>query len=91
MEPQDLDTALEELNRTKQAWEKSEAETQAVRTKLHSAVRKGKAIEAERTSLSQQLQELKQQLEKHQVRGLTSDSFYQQLTEATAYTTAESL
>ena len=76
MEPQDLDTALEELNKTKQAWEKAEAETQAVRTKLHSAVRKGKAIEAERTSLSQQLQELKQQLEKHQVSDLSSYSFY---------------
>ena len=49
---------LKQLEDWKAAKEKAEAETQTVRTKLHSAVRKGKAIEAERASLALKLDRL---------------------------------
>lgn len=52
------------LQKSKLAKEKAESETQAIRTKLHSAVRKGKAIEAERTSLAGKLKALTADLAK---------------------------
>jgi hypothetical protein len=57
-EVHNLECALEELSRARAAEEKAVSETQSVRTKLHSAVRKGKAIELERVSLAKRLQAL---------------------------------
>lgn len=54
----DLNAALIQLAEYKAGKEKAEAETQTVRTKLHSAVRKGKAIEAERASLARKIEQL---------------------------------
>lgn len=53
-----LEAALDKLEDLQMANEKAVAETQSVRAKLHSAVRKGKAIEAERASLASKLQNL---------------------------------
>lgn len=53
-----LDSAREKLEEWRLAKEKAESETQSIRTKLHSAVRKGKAIESERLVLAQKLQDL---------------------------------
>ena len=54
----DLSTALERLAECRAAKEKAEAETLTVRTKLHGAVRKGKAIDVERLSLAKKLEQL---------------------------------
>ena len=50
------------MARLRAAVEAAEAETAAVRAKLHSAIRKGKAIEAEKHAHSAQIQKLEKQL-----------------------------
>jgi len=64
-----MERAVEELGRERAAKEEAVKEKESIRTKLHSAVRKGKLIEAERASLAKQLQALldaqKQQLQVH--------------------------
>lgn len=52
-----------ELARLRAAVETAEAETASVRTKLHSAIRKGRAIEAEKNTKSEQLEALQQQID----------------------------
>ena len=54
----DLSSALTLLADLKAAKEKAEAETQTVRTKLHGAIRRGRAFEAEKASLAKKLEEL---------------------------------
>ena len=51
-----------ELARLKAAVEAAEAETASVRTKLHSAIRKGRAIESEKNSKAARLDALEQQI-----------------------------
>lgn len=46
------------LEKLREAKDKAEAEVQAIRAKLHSAVRKGKAIEAGKVELLTRVQEL---------------------------------
>ena len=53
-----LNAALTQLAEVRAAKEKAEAETQTVRTKLHGAIRKGKAFEAEKAFLSKKLEKL---------------------------------
>ena len=50
-----IEEARKKLEELLLAKEKAESETQSVRTKLHSAVRKGKGIETERSALAQKL------------------------------------
>ena len=47
-----------ELRKERVAKEEALKEKESIRSKLHSAVRKGKAIEAERSSLAEKLQSL---------------------------------
>lgn len=62
-EPEDLASAKAVIDELRREKEKCEAEVASVRSKLHGAVRKGKAIEVERTNLAKQLEALKQKLE----------------------------
>lgn len=49
----------EQVSRLLEDKSKAEAEVQSIRSKLHSAVRKGKAIEAERASLLLEVESLR--------------------------------
>ena len=57
-----LESALAEVSSLKEALSTATAETEAVRTKLHNAVRKGKTIDLERKKAVSDVDELKQQL-----------------------------
>ncbi len=57
-----LDSALVEVSSLKEALNTASAETEAVRAKLHNAVRKGKTIDLERKKAVSEVDELKQQL-----------------------------
>lgn len=57
-----LESALVEVSSLKEALNTASAETEAVRAKLHNAVRKGKTIDLERKKAVSEVDELKQQL-----------------------------
>ena len=57
-----LESALAEVSSLKEALSTATAETEAVRAKLHNAVRKGKTIDLERKKAVSDVDELKQQL-----------------------------
>ena len=59
-QPKDYQAALKAYERQVGARQQAEAETATVRGKLHSAIKKGKAIEAERKTLAGQLERLQQ-------------------------------
>ena len=57
-EEQNMEAVMIELEKERVAKEEALKEKESIRSKLHSAVRKGKAIEAERSSLAEKLQSL---------------------------------
>lgn len=57
-----LEAALAEMSSLKEALSSANLETEAVRAKLHNAVRKGKTIDLERKKAVSEVDELKQQL-----------------------------
>ena len=59
----DLQTEESELDKLKAACQAASSETQAVRQKLHNAIRKGKALEADKQQKADQIQLLQQQLD----------------------------
>ena len=59
----DLQAALTEIGKLKSECQEAKGETQAVRQKLHNAIRKGKALDAEKQQRMAEVQTLQQELE----------------------------